>query len=447
MAARSTLAARTRRWYKRVVAATHSAKEDAAPAAPVAAKAAPGAAPHELLALQRSIGNAAVGRLLARQVRVDKGAKRVDEAYYTTGAGKSIGSRYSVAALISDGVKRVFESAAELEEYANGKTDYIGDVKTKTKGTFWFRVPKDKLTVLGELHHDEDGNFEDVVRAFRTSRFMYEPFNEFAATTALPIPFSGTQARLEQVNKGIGIAGFADRAKFDPDLENIVIKALTGASILRNEFIPGKPLPREDPQWKKRPDKDHYSYGERVALYFSFAIHIAQDVAKHDFGRDNYVESLYVKAGRHLKESYLSYQAELDAFAKAKDADDLIAIYDLSSPGGYANLTALEAFSKAFHEYGSRYIGQLGDQLSDKTLIDQGEALAKNLGATIDDLGPAREAIMWQKIVAAKGYLLVGMGDAHHVALTKKLDAAKIPHNFVPQALVEQRDEIDKNWK
>jgi hypothetical protein len=227
------------------VAATHTAKEDAAPAAQVAARTAP-AAPHELLALQRSIGNAAVGRLLHRQVRTDKGAKRVDEAYYKTGAGKSVGSRYSVAALISDGVKRVFESTAELEDYANGKTDYIGDVKTKKNGTFWFRVPKDQLTVLGEAHHDEEGNFEDVVKGLRTSRFMYEPFNELAATTALNIPYSGTQARLEQVNKGIGIAGFAERAKFDPDLENIVIKALTGASILRNEFIPGKPMPRED---------------------------------------------------------------------------------------------------------------------------------------------------------------------------------------------------------
>jgi hypothetical protein len=426
--------------------ATHTAKDDAAPAAQPAARTAP-AAPHELLALQRTIGNAAVGRLLQRHVRVDKGSKRVDEDHYKTGAGKSVGSRYSVAALIGDSVRRVFQDAAELEDYANGKTDYIGDVKTKKKGTFWFRLPKDQLTVLGEAHHDEEGNFEDVVKGLRTSRFMYEPFNELAATTALAIPYTGTQTRLDQVNKGIGIAGLADRAKFDPDLENIVIKALTGTSILRNEFIPGKPMPREDAQWKKRPDKDHYSYGERVALYFSFAIHIAQDVAKHDFGPDNWVESLYVKAGRHLKECYLLYQAELDAFAKAKDGDDLIAIYELTSPSGFANLTALEAFGKAFHEYGARYIGQLGDQLSDKTLIAQGDALSSNLGATIDDLGPAREAIMWQKIVAAKGYLLVGMGDAHRQSLKAKLDAAKIPHNYVPVALLEQRDEIDKNWK
>jgi hypothetical protein len=86
------------------VAATHTGKEDAPPTAPTAAKPTP-AAPHRLPALQRSISNQAVGRLLGRQVRIDKGARRVDEAYYTTGAGKSIGSRHSVAGLISDGVK------------------------------------------------------------------------------------------------------------------------------------------------------------------------------------------------------------------------------------------------------------------------------------------------------------------------------------------------------
>lgn len=53
---------------------------------------------------------------------------------------------------------------------------------------------------------------------------------------------------------------------------------------------------------------------------------------------------------------------------------------------------------------------------------------------------------MWQKILAAKGYLLVGMGDAHRRSLKDKLDKAKIPHRYVPQALLEQRDEIDKSW-
>ena len=234
--------------------------------------------PAQLLALQRSIGKQAVGRLLQRQVRVDGGKKRVDEAYYKTGKGQHLGRKRPISGLIDDRIRRVFADASELEDYANGFTDHIGDVVTQNGAVFWFRLPKDKLTVLGEFHHHKDGNVQDVIRGLRTSRFLYEPFNELADTKALGVPFTGTQARLEQVNKDIGIANFADRTKFDPDLENIVIKALTGASIARNEFFSLPAKARDDANWKARPSTNDYSTGERVALYLSFGMHIAADL-------------------------------------------------------------------------------------------------------------------------------------------------------------------------
>jgi hypothetical protein len=411
-----------------------------------AAVGAPGLDPAGLLALQRSIGNHAVGRLLQRQVRVDGGKKRVDEAYYKAGKGKSLGLKRPISGLIDDGVRRVFEDARELEDFANGFTDHIGDVVTQAGDVFWFRLPKDKLTVLGEFHHYKDGNVEDVIRGLRTSRFLYEPFNEMVETKALGAPYKGTQARLEQVNKDIGIAGFADRTKFNPDLENIVIKALTGASIARNEFFSLGAAARDDANWKARASTSNYSMGERVALYLSFAMHIAADLSKHDFGPVNSVESLYVGAGRQLKETYLKYQAELDAFMKAKDGDQLIGIYELTAPGGFANEAAIKAFTLAFHEYGSYYIKQLGIESGSADLEKQGEALRSNLGAKLDDLSPVRETMMWQKIKGAKGYLLVGMGDAHRQALEKRLDAAGIPHARVDLELVKQKDAIKKAW-
>ena len=51
---------------------------------------------------------------------------------------------------------------------------------------------------------------------------------------------------------------------------------------------------------------------------------------------------------------------------------------------------------------------------------------------------------MWQKIKGAKGYLLVGMGDAQRQALEKRLDAAGIPHTRVDLELVKQKDAIKK---
>jgi hypothetical protein len=58
------------------------------------------------------------------QVTINGGAQRVNETYYQTGGGKSIGSKHAVAALIGDNVPRVFLNSADLEEFANAKTDY-----------------------------------------------------------------------------------------------------------------------------------------------------------------------------------------------------------------------------------------------------------------------------------------------------------------------------------
>jgi hypothetical protein len=411
-----------------------------------AAVGAPGLGPAHLLALQRSIGNHAVGQLLQRKVRVDGGKKRVDEAYYKTGKGKSLGLKRPISSLIDDPMRRVFEDVSELEDFANGFTDHIGEVVTQAGDLFWFRLPKDKLTVLGEYHDYKDGNVQDVIRGLRTSRFMYEPFNEMADTKALAVPFTGTQTRLEQANKDIGISKFADRTKFDPDLENITIKALTGASIARNEFLSLSAKARDDANWKARASTSDYSMGERVALYLSFGMHIAADLSKHDFGPVNFVESPYVKAGRQLKDTYLKYQAELDAFMKAKDASQLIGIYELTAPGGYANEAAIKAFTLAFHEYGSLYIKQLGTESGSADLENQGEDLRSNLGAKLDDLSPVRETMMWQKIQGAKGYLLVGMGDAHRKALEKRLSAAGIPHNRADLEMRKQKEDIKKAW-
>src|SRR5262245_24962355 len=70
----------------------------------------------QVLALQRTAGNHAVSRMLQRAVRLDGGAKKVDEAHYTTGPGKAVGTQRLVSSLIADPVKRVFTDKAELEK-------------------------------------------------------------------------------------------------------------------------------------------------------------------------------------------------------------------------------------------------------------------------------------------------------------------------------------------
>ncbi|MDB5904416.1 MAG: hypothetical protein JWM26_3294, partial [Betaproteobacteria bacterium] len=203
-----------------------------------------------------------------RAVRTAGGAAKIDEAPYAVqGAKAAAGTLFPVKDLIADNVQRTFTDVTEMETYADGGTDYIGDVKTASAGTYWYRLPKDQLMVLGEKHQDKAGNVEDVIVGLRTSRFMYEPFAELVSVDALNIPFTSTKARMAAANSGRKAAAFAGKGVFDPALENIVIKVLTGASIVRNEFVAGNPTqmdPTAVEKWGSR-KKDRYSYGERAA--------------------------------------------------------------------------------------------------------------------------------------------------------------------------------------
>jgi hypothetical protein len=401
--------------------------------------------PADVLALQRAAGNGAVGRMLTRAVRLDGGKQKVDEAYYKTGAGKDKGFSRKVSDLIDDPIKRVFEHEHELIAFADGVADHVGDVATQTKGTYWFRLPIDKLTVLGEIHENPEGNVEDVIKGLGTIRWMYEPYNEIVALKELGgVSFGGTQSRLDDIHKALRSAPFSGKGLFDPELENAVIKALTGATLARNEYIAASKKDRE--AFKGRPSTTDYAIGDRIALYLSLAIHIASDLAQHDFGTPDKSDSAVIKSARKLKDVYGKRQAALDAFMQAKDGDALVGIYELTKDGNFANLPAIKEFTLAFHDYAARYIEQLGKEGSNSDLEAAGKVLVKKLDAKLDDLGPAREAIMWQKIQAAAHYLIVGMGDAHRVSLKKKLDAAGIPHARVDEELERQKQAIDATW-
>lgn len=391
--------------------------------------------------------------LIQREIRTGGGANHVNEPYYKTGAGKAIGSKRSIAALIADPVRRVFDSTTELENFANGKTDYIGDVVTGTAGTFWYRLPATKLTVLGEEHHNPKGNVEDVILGVQTSRFKYEPFGELQSIKALNIPFTETQARLTQIStSGRRVSGLVDRAKFSPDLENITIKILTNALAVRNEFIAADPKNMDastSKQWRGRAKTTEYSYGERLALYLSMGVRMAIDIAKQTFNPPKPGELPLVGAARNLKTFYQANQAVLDAFMQAKDKDDLIGIYELTQPNGFKNLTVIKQFTEVLFAYATSYIQQLGAETGNKKLESEGKSLAAKPGAKLEDFSPVREEIMWENIQDAnkKGYLIVGMGDAHHTSLASRLDAAKIPHEEVTSSLDRQKKAVDAAWK
>jgi hypothetical protein len=398
---------------------------------------------------QQSIRAFAGESTVQRMVRIDGGAKKVDEqAYQDHGAKANVGKKVPVATLMADEHRRVFFDVAELEAYADGNTDYIGDVATTTKGTFWYRLPKDKLTVLGEEHGSPEGNVEDAIVGLGTSRFKLEAFGELPAAGGLNIDFKGTRTSMDAATRVRRVAGLVDTDNFPPALENIVIKVLAGVSFVRNGFIAGNPKTmksKAQKAWGSR-EKHGRSGGERAAQYLSTAIHLAADLAGHDFGKE--AESELVKSARAVSACYGKYKAVLDDFMKNKDADPLIGIYELTAPEDFKNLDAIKDFTLAMHVYASRYTEQLGIDTGNEGLQKEGQTVLANTGATLETLSPAREQIMWKNILLAQAnnYLIVGMGDEHRINLEAKLNTQGIAHEKVSDALARQSGDIESKW-
>jgi uncharacterized protein DUF4157 len=410
-----------------------------------AASAAPAAMPPALMPPP----NAARDFPIQRLVRTGSGKTKIDETEYQTGAKKAVGTRVKVKDLIADATPRAFTDTAELDSFANGTTDYIGDVKTASAGTYWYRLPPKKLTVLGEKHHDPMGNFEDVVVGLHTQRFKYEPFNEAVDVAGVKTP--DTKKRIGEVNKQYDSAKEVKAgSKFKPELENVVIKAMTGAALAR-EFIGKSPATMsaaKKKEWVSRPSLSAYSGGERAALYFTLGIHIAKDLAAKGFGKPSSSELPVTTSGRKLADIYTANKADLDALMTKKDGDDLIGIYELTEPGSFKVLPVVKDFAVAMHEYGSRYIQQLGTETGNKDLVKEGKTLEGNASPGLMDFNPAREAIMWTKIQQALvgGYMLVGMGNTHRTDMAAKLKKLGVEHEFVPDSLERQKDEVKKVW-
>lgn len=256
---------------------------------------------------------------------------------------------------------------------------------------------------------------------------------------------------MTQLNQQYRVSSLVNRRSFNPDLENIVIKAVTGAQIYRNEFLPANPrtMSAADRQnWGRRASTSAYSYGERVALYLTIGIHIAQDLAQRPAGPPTAAEANLVQSGDALAAFYRANQAVLDGIMQTKDADDLIGIYELTAPNNFRVLPVLNDFAVRMHAYAANYIQRLGAQTGNAALTSGGQALARNPGATLTSLSPVREEIMWNRIQQAisGGYLIVGMGDAHRQNLAQRLNAVGIPHEEVEASLRRQQTAVTRTW-
>ncbi|MGB3074847.1 MAG: DUF4157 domain-containing protein [Chitinophagales bacterium] len=385
--------------------------------------------------------------LIQRAIRINGGAQKINEKDYQVGGPKeNIGSKFKVQNLLADATKRVFNDTPEVENYANGATDYIGDVKPLNKKIFWYRLPANDLTVLGEQHNNPEGNVEDIIIGLDTKRFMYEPFHEFQEIQPLKGSIgagTNTNTTLLTNEQKYRVGPLADYVHFSPALENIVIKAFTGASMYK-EFLGSK----SDAQWASRKVDTDYSFGDRIALYFSFAIHVASDIADYTFPAKNSKESHYIKFGRLLQTHYKKNKTILDAFSAIKDADNLIGIAELYKKFKSPEKKIYSDFADIFEKFAAGYIEELGVTMGNTDLTKEGEKLFKKKTKDLDSFSPAREEIIKERVKIAKAgkYLIAGMGDAHHTNLTAWLDTNSIAHVEVAASLIKQESDVSGKW-
>ena len=387
----------------------------------------------------------ATGALLARKVGIKHGCK-TEEAEHAQYIGDlEHTGRGDVRGLFTDDLRREFESWYEFDKYIAGNADHIGDVTTGAGKRFWYRLPADKLTVLGETHRNPDGNVQDVLIGLQTARFMYEPINVLSAVGP-DIEYTGTWARLHEsdVERTKGMNRSNPHGNW---LESAALKCMTAMFMFESGFdreskgFVDDPL---NPDWDDAPEGG-YTLGERTAFYYVMAIQIAYDIAQYTWDPVNKPGPL-VDESDELKDVYVQHRKMLDAMRETKDSSPTMGIRTLAKG---RDLKAMREFATVFVRWGGKHTVELGKALGSKELSDEGAKLRPGKGLTLDDLSPAREALMRQRILVAqkKGYLLVGVGDAHRKNLKKWLKRNGVEHAEVELDLKNQKDAVKRRWQ
>ena len=384
--------------------------------------------------------------VLQRKVGIRAAADRTLQA--TPGAYEGDVARTprgDVTRLFTDDLQREFESWGEFDEYLNFRADWVGEVTTGKGRRYWYRLPTDKLTVLGESHRSKSGNVQDVIEGLRTVRFMYEPINAMYAVGP-DVDYASTTSRLAKFTDEV-TSGMDHSSLYSNELESAVLKAMTAMFMFESGDSPGSKGFVEDPDDGDWDDAEvgGYSLGERTAFYFALAIDIASDVARVDWSQLNITDPL-VKESAALASAYLSRQKTLDTMRETKDASATMGIRTLTKR---LDPKSLLPFVHAFVRWGSRYTVELGIKLGSRKLQKEGAKLKPGRGLTLDDLSPAREAVMWERILIAarNDYLLVGVGDAHRQNLKDRLTEHGIAHAEVAEDLKHQQRAVGRRWR
>jgi hypothetical protein len=116
----------------------------------------------------------------------------------------------SMQSFAKDDKVRNYESKQEFQDHADGKTDYIGNLATKSPGT-WVRYFPTGMNLLGE-HHDKV-QLVDVMQAVGSKNFINEQFSTDDMSTSPSMKSAYDKVNAEEFKK-FGVDGVKDKKQF-----------------------------------------------------------------------------------------------------------------------------------------------------------------------------------------------------------------------------------------
>jgi hypothetical protein len=324
---------------------------------------------------------------------------------------KSLNAR--MKALAADKLVHNYTSSDEFKDHAAGKTDHLGNLPGPASTGTWARFNETGTNLLGENHTEV--TLEHVVRAVRSTSFIYEPFS----VDAMP-KGSKMRAAYEVENKkrfkDFGVAKVKDKQQFGA--ESLFPKMGFGLNLLI-PYLAGT---------GQLGDLRAGAYvGQPVQRYLKIAWGHSKDVAAK-------VKQLKKAAGQvppafeELGRVHESVKAELNPFIKALPVDGYLGDA-LDTTAGRKLLGPLLQFSQAF-------VAAMLERASTDTDLTEKER--KDLGSMGTGSQHKNEAIFskWRNLhfshavwdAVKRGVRYAGMGRLH----LDYLVAEGIPPNSHP---------------
>ena len=369
--------------------------------------------------------------------------------------------------MITDDVHRHFLDDDELQRFRNrgfgdASIDHIGSLTSDHLKPVqpWIRLP-DRLIVVGENHTET--TMEDLVRAFQTKRYMYEPyttydtaeFREYANNEHLP---DGQDDHYHLEHAFIQDAfSFVDLHRYLSGPESAYTAAVNYVQITTG---------KGNPKWKNKTGGEHDKIIEYATMAFRSVLRIAKDV--------------WTNARARGHQDLTSPQRELyNAWNKhAQQWNTMIGNYPKIEEGVAIGTLLLMAheFNKTMTDLAQEMLGLtrlVMGYLAEyyKTSVDQTpyrplkfwalrharrarrrmNLQSPNYNKFDGNLMSWREQYMWKRIQHAHKhpdqYRLIGMGDDHRKNLSRKLDGLGIKHMFMGELVKNAKTEAEEREK